>query len=58
VLRRIAEAARELRAQDVERRRGYLDLVARVIPKRPGNADAPGGAGESADAPGSRLILP
>lgn len=61
VLRRIAEAARELRGQDVERRHSYLDLVARVIiPRRQGEAAATGGGpGDSNDASGgSRLILP
>jgi hypothetical protein len=56
VLRRIAEAARELRAQNTNDARAYIELLARVMPKRSAD-DARGDRGASA-AQAPRLILP
>jgi hypothetical protein len=53
VLRRIAEAAVELRSLEPENRRIFLDLLGRVISKTPPDQ------AESEPAPaGSRLIVP
>jgi hypothetical protein len=51
VLRRLAEAVRELRATDHDNSRAFLDLLTRVLPQSP--ADAPAESGEP-----SRLIVP
>jgi hypothetical protein len=57
VLRRVGEAAREMRASDPDNRRGFLDLLGRVIREK----SAPDASGESAVAPApapTRLIVP
>lgn len=53
ILRRIEEAARELRAADPSERRALIDLLARVI--EPADAEAP--ASQALPEP-SRLIVP
>lgn len=55
VLRRIAEAARDLRSQEPDNRRAFLELIGRVVRKP--DADGPGDAAEHGDA-ASRLIVP
>jgi hypothetical protein len=60
VLRRIAESARELRAQEPDNRRVFLGLVGRVI-RKPDSAalQASGNPGEHEQTdPASRLIVP
>jgi hypothetical protein len=58
VLRRIGEAARELRAQDTDNAHAYLELLTRVMPKRAAHDASGRDAGGSRDAQPSRLILP
>lgn len=59
VLRRVGEAAREVRAQDAENHRAYLDLLTRVIPKRGDDGERESGDRDAAgSAPAPRLILP
>lgn len=53
VLRRIEEAAREVRAGDPSNRRAYLEVLGRVL-KEDTESDAPGGHG----AKTPRLIVP
>jgi hypothetical protein len=53
VLRRVEEAARQIRTGNESNRRAFLDLLGRVLRKKDDGAEAPA---ENADAP--RLILP
>lgn len=55
VLRRIEEAAREIRAVDQSNRRAYLDLLGRVMQK-PNDRSRPVGRSHALDE--SRLIVP
>ena len=57
VLRRVAEAARDLRGRQPAERRVYLDLLGRVITKREESDQDRTGRGTSSSEP-SRLILP
>lgn len=50
VLRRLAEAVRDVRAADHDSSRAFLDLLSRVLPKAAADAPEPGEA--------SRLIVP
>ena len=54
VLRRIEEAARHVRAQDPENHRAFLDLIGRVVVRRPDALDTEGHP--SSEPP--RLIVP
>jgi hypothetical protein len=56
VLRRVEEAARGVRASDSGNRRGFLDLVGRVIRRGDDDPAAPGTKDSGPPAP--RLILP
>jgi len=61
VLRRLAEAARDVRARSGDDRRAFLELLARLIPKRPGDDPEPARGRSDAEGherPASRLILP
>lgn len=55
VLRRLAEAARDLRAREPENRRSLLDLLARVVRPRGGETAEPD-ATDRSEAP--RVIIP
>src|SRR5262252_175194 len=55
VLRRTAELVREARAQDPENRRAFVDLLTRVVVRRPDAELTPEAA---ADPAPSRLIVP
>jgi len=55
VLRRTAELVREARAQDPENRRAFVDLLTRVVVRRPDAEQTPEAA---ADPAPSRLIVP
>jgi hypothetical protein len=57
VLRRLAEAVRDVRALEQDNRRAFLDLLGRVITKTPDRTGADAGAEATAEPP-SRLIVP
>jgi hypothetical protein len=57
VLRRLAEAVRDVRALEQDNRRAFLDLLGRVISKTPDGGGPEAGA-ETGAAPASRLIVP
>ncbi len=59
VLRRIAEAAREVRAGDAGNRRAFLDLLGRVIRGTGGTGDSEdAGASSAGEHDPPRLIIP
>jgi hypothetical protein len=57
VLRRLADAVRDVRALEQDNRRAFLDLLGRVITKTP-DRGGPDSGPETAAEPPSRLIVP
>ena len=57
VLRRLAEAVRDVRALEQDNRRAFLDLLGRVISRTP-DKGGPDAGPDAGSAPPSRLIVP